>query len=57
MVDALVDSGTFFSSIAQDDLDKIKQKAPNIIIKIDDPPKFQIQVTNGQLENHYQQPH
>ena len=49
-VDALVDSGAFVSAIAQDDLDTIKQKAPNNILKIDDPPNFQIQVANGQLE-------
>ena len=50
MVDALVDSGAFESAIAQDDLETIKQKAPNNILKIDDPPNFQIQVANGQLE-------
>ena len=49
-VDALVDSGAFVSAIAQVDLETIKQKAPNNIIKIDDPPNFQIQVANGQLE-------
>ena len=49
-VDALVDSGAFVSAIAQDDLETIKQKAPNNFLKIDDPPNFQIQVANGQLE-------
>ena len=49
-VDALVDSGAFVSAIAQDDLETIKQKAPNNILKIDDPPNFQKQVANGQLE-------
>ena len=49
-VDALVDSRAFVSAIAQDDLETIKQKAPNNLHKIDDPPKFQIQVANGQLE-------
>ena len=49
-VDALLDSGAFVSAIAQDDLDTIKQKAPNNVLKIDDPPNFQIQVANGQLE-------
>ena len=49
-VDALVDSGAFVSAIAQDDLETIKQKAPNNNLKIDDPPNFQIQVANGQLE-------
>ena len=49
-VDALVDSRAFVSAIAQDELDTKKQKAPNKIRKIDDPPNFQIQVANGQLE-------
>ena len=49
-VDALVDSRAFVSAIAQDDLETIKQKAPNNILKIDDPPNFQIQVANGLLE-------
>ena len=49
-VDALVDSEALVSAIAQDDLDTIKQKAPNNIRKIDDPPNFQIQVASGQLE-------
>ena len=49
-VDALVDSGAFVSAIAQDNLKTIKQKAPNNILKIDDPPNFQIQLANGQLE-------
>ena len=56
-VDALVDSGACVSAIAQDDLETIKQKAPYNILKIDDPPNFQTKVANGQLENHYQQPH
>ena len=47
-LDALVDSGAVVSAIAQDYLDTIKQKAPNNILKIDDPPNFQIQVANGQ---------
>ena len=45
-----MDSGAFVSAIAQDDLETIKQKAPNNILKIGDPPSFQIQVANGQLE-------
>ena len=49
-VDALVDSRAFVSAIAQDDLDAIKQKAPNFILERDEPPNFQIQVANGQLE-------
>ena len=39
-VDALVDSGAFSSAIAQDVLETMKQKAPNNILKIDDPPIF-----------------
>ena len=39
-VDALVDSEAFVSAIAQDDLETIKQKAPNNILKNDDPPNF-----------------
>ena len=50
IVDALGDSGAFVSAIAQDGLDTMKQKAPNKILKIDEPPNFQIQVANGQLE-------
>ena len=49
-IDALVDSRAFVSAIAQDDLETIKQKAPNNILKINDPPNFQIQVANGQLQ-------
>ena len=49
-VDALVDSEAFVSAIARNDLDTIKEKAPNNILKIDDTPIFQIQVANGQLE-------
>ena len=49
-VDALVDSRAYVRAIVQDDLDTIKQKAPNNILKIDDPLNFQIQVANGQLE-------
>ena len=49
-VDALVDLGAFVSAIAQDHANTIKQKALNNILKIDDPPNFQIEVANGQLE-------
>ena len=38
------------SAIAQNELDRIKQQSPSNILKIDDPPNFQIQVANGQLE-------
>ena len=49
-IDALVDSGAYVSAIAQTELDRIQQQAPSNILKIDDPPNFQIQVANGQLE-------
>ena len=49
-IDALVDSRTYASTIAQNDLDTRKEKAPHNFLKIDDPPNFQIQVVNGQLE-------
>ena len=49
-IDALVDSGAYVSAIAQRELDRIKQQAPSNILKFDDPPNFQIQVANGQLE-------
>ena len=49
-VDALMDSKAFVSAIAQNDLKTIKEKAPNIFLKVDDPPNFQIHVANGQLE-------
>ena len=45
-----MNSGAFVSAIAQDDLETKKQKAPNNILKIDEPPNFQIQVANGKLE-------
>ena len=48
--DALVDSRAYVSAIAQKELDRIKQQSPSNILKIDDPPSFQIQVANGQLE-------
>ena len=49
-VDALVDSRALVSAIAQNDLDGIKKKGPNNILKTEDPPNFQIQVANGKLE-------
>ena len=49
-MDALVDAGAYVSAIAQKELDRIKQQAPFNILKINDPPNFQIQVANGQLE-------
>ena len=49
-IDALVDSGAYVRAKAQKELDRIKQESPSNILKIDDPPNFQIQVANGQLE-------
>ena len=49
-IDTLVDSGAYVSAIAQNGLNRIKQQSPSNILKIDDPPNFQIQVANGQLE-------
>ena len=49
-IDALFDSGAYVSAIAQKELNRIKQQSPSNILKIDDPPNFQIQVANGQLE-------
>ena len=49
-IDALVDSRAYVSAIAQKELDKIKQQSLSNILKIDDPPNFQIQVANGHLE-------
>ena len=49
-IDAIVDSGAYVSAIAQRELGRIQQQAPSNILKIDDPPNFQIQVANGQLE-------
>ena len=49
-IDAPVDSGAYVSAIAQTEMDRIKQQAPANIFKIEDPPNFQIQVANGQLE-------
>ena len=46
-IDAFVDSGAYVSAIAQKELDRIKQQSPSNILKIDDPPNFQIQVANG----------
>ena len=49
-IDAPVDSGAYVSAIAQIELDRIRQQPPSKNLKIDDPPNFQIQVANGQLE-------
>ena len=49
-LDAFVHSGAYVSAIAEKELDRKKQQAPSNILKIDDPPSFQIQKANGQLE-------
>ena len=49
-IDVLVDSGAYVSAIAPKELDSIKQQTPSNILKNDEPPSFQIQVANGQLE-------
>ena len=49
-IDALADSGAYVFAIAKSEFDRVKQQAPANIFKIDDPPNFQIQVANGQLE-------
>ena len=49
-LDAFVDSGAYVNAIARTEFNRIKQQAPANISKIDDPPNFQIQVANGQLE-------
>ena len=47
---ALFDSRAHVYVIAQNELDSVKQQVPANIIKINDRPNFQIQVTNDQLE-------
>ena len=49
-LDAPVDSGAYVSAIAQKEHNRIKQQSPSNTLKIDDPPNFQIQVANGQLQ-------
>ena len=49
-IDAFVDAGAYISAIAQKELDRIKQPAPSNILKLDEPPNFQSQTANGQLE-------
>ena len=47
---SLVDSGAYVSSIGNNYLDTIKQKAQSNILKINNPPIFQIAVGNGNLK-------
>ena len=48
--DTLVDSRAYVSATVQNDLDTMKRRAPNKNFKTNDPPSFQIQIANGQLE-------
>ena len=45
-----VHSRAYVSAIAQKELDRNKQQALSNILKIEDPPNFQIQLAIGQLE-------
>ena len=49
-IHALADSRAYVSALDQKELDRIKQQAASNILRIDEPPNFQIQVANGQLE-------
>ena len=53
-IDALVDSGAYVSAIAQDELDTIRQKAPNNIFTINHPPNVQTEVADGQLDKPFE---
>ena len=48
--DASSDSRAYVSPVSQNEVDEINQQAPNIILKSDDNPNFQIQVANGHVE-------
>ena len=49
-IDTFVESEAYVSVKAQKKLDGIQQQAPSNILKIDEPPNFEIQVAKGQLE-------
>ena len=49
-VDGVVESGAYIRAIAQNELDRIRQKATANILRIDDPPNFDVQVGKGQFE-------
>ena len=49
-VDALVHARAYVSTIAQNELNTIKQKAPSNILKIDTS-NFQIQIANASQKN------
>ena len=48
--DALVNSGAHKNANAQNELDRIKEHAPNNVLGIDDFPQFQKEIAIGQLE-------
>ena len=47
---SLTHSGAYVSAFAQSELNRIKPEVPANIFKLEDPPYFQSQVANGQLE-------
>ena len=49
-VDSVVESGAYIRAIAQNELDRIRQKATAIILRINEPPNFDLQVGKGQFE-------
>ena len=49
IVDALLNWGACISAVAHIELHRINQQASAIIFKIDDPPAFQTQVADGEL--------
>ena len=49
-IDVLADSGVYVPAIAPSEIDRINQQASSKNFKVDDPPKFQVQVANGHLE-------
>ena len=50
-MDALVVSRPCASAISHIELDRIKQKASTKIFDVSDPPFFQIEIADGQLQN------
>ena len=52
-IDALGDSGAYVSATPEDERERIKIYSRGNILKMGDPPIFQIQVANGQLEKTY----
>ena len=48
--DVPADTGAYISAIAQKELYRLEEQAPNNILKIDKPLNFTVEVVNGQLE-------